>query len=83
MPNRSAAYIAPIGSPSRNSRQRLAAQLGGYEARRFAFRVWWVRDYGKALNPGDWWRWLTAREVWNPTGGMPEWVYVRRVVSGG
>ena len=27
---------------------------------------------------GDWWRWLTKREAWNPTGGMPEWLYEQR-----
>jgi hypothetical protein len=52
------------------SRERL--ELGG---RRFPFRVWWVRDYG-AITPASWWRWLTRREPWNPTGGMPEWLYV-------
>ena len=58
-------------------------RLIGYDGAEIRFRVWWVRDYGKALNPGDWARWFTARKPWNPTGGMPEWVYVRRVVSGG
>ena len=24
-----------------------------------------------------WWRWFTRREPWNPTGGMPEWLYER------
>jgi uncharacterized protein (TIGR03663 family) len=59
------------------SRARLAAQLGDFRGRRFAFRIWWVRDYG-ALTPGSFWRWLTRREPWSPTGGMPEWLYVRR-----
>jgi hypothetical protein len=36
-----------------------------------------VREYGK-ITPGSWWRWLTEREVWNPTGGMPEWLYEKR-----
>ena len=44
--------------------------------REFPFRVWWVRDYG-AMSPGNWARWLLERKVWNPTGGMPEWLYER------
>ncbi len=64
------------------SNTRLAPTLTGYDGRRFRFRVWWVRDYG-AMSAGNWWRWFSAREPWNPTGGMPEWLYVRRVVSGG
>jgi uncharacterized protein (TIGR03663 family) len=63
------------------SRNRLAPTLTGFDGRQFRFRVWWVRDYG-AQSPAAWWRWLTTREPWNPTGGMPEWVYVRRVVAG-
>lgn len=59
------------------SHDRLQSQLSGYTSREFPFRVWWVRDYGK-VNPGSWWRWLTKREVWNPTGGMPEWLYQKR-----
>jgi len=54
------------------SRDRLG--LGGRE---FPFRVWWVRDYG-AITPARWWRWLTRREPWNDTGGLPEWLYVPR-----
>ena len=58
---------------------RLDRQLrrDGYTVREFPFRVWWVRDYG-AITPASWWRWLTEREVWNPTGGMPEFIYERR-----
>ena len=48
-----------------------------YTSRQIPFRVWWVRDYG-ALSPRTAWDWLTKREPWNPTGGMPEWVYERR-----
>jgi uncharacterized protein (TIGR03663 family) len=59
------------------SHDRLAAQLGSYDERQFPFRVWWVREYGK-ITPATWWRWLTKREVWNPTGGMPEWLYEKR-----
>jgi uncharacterized protein (TIGR03663 family) len=64
------------------SQQRLAPTLTGYDGREFSFRVWWVRDYGE-MSPAKWWRWLTEREVWNPTGGMPEWIYVRRAVTAG
>jgi uncharacterized protein (TIGR03663 family) len=60
-----------------NSRARLLPQLAGYDGRRFPFRVWWVRDYGK-LDPGSAWRWISKREPWNPTGGMQEWLYVRQ-----
>lgn len=59
------------------SRERLAGQLSGYDAERFAFRVWWVRDYGK-LTPSAALDWIVNRDPWNPTGGMPEWLLVRR-----
>jgi len=59
------------------SANRLGSTLTGYDARRFRFRVWWVRDYG-AMSPGNWARWMIGRTPWNPTGGMPEWVYIRR-----
>jgi uncharacterized protein (TIGR03663 family) len=59
------------------NRDRLADQLAGYQGRRFPFRVWWVRDYGE-MSIGGWWRWFTRREPWNPTGGLPEWLYVRQ-----
>jgi hypothetical protein len=61
------------------SSQRLAPQLAAYKGRRFSFRVWWVRDYAKGT-PGAWLRWIAQRKVWNPTGGMPEYIYVRRGV---
>jgi uncharacterized protein (TIGR03663 family) len=60
------------------ARNRLVNALAGYEGRKFDFRVWWVRDYGKVWSPGNWWRWFTKREVWSPTGGMPEWLYIRK-----
>ena len=59
------------------SRERLLGELTGYDGRRFPFRVWWVRDYG-AMSVANWWRWFTRREPWNPTGGLPEWLYVRQ-----
>ncbi|HYH88764.1 MAG TPA: flippase activity-associated protein Agl23 [Solirubrobacteraceae bacterium] len=62
------------------SRERLAPNLGGYEGRRFPFRVWWVREYGQQ-SVGNWLRWFTRREPWNPTGGLPEWLFTRRDIS--
>lgn len=59
------------------SRERLAGELAGFDGRRFPFRVWWVRDYGE-MSPAAWWDWFTQREPWNPTGGLPEWLYVRQ-----
>jgi uncharacterized protein (TIGR03663 family) len=59
------------------ARTRLAPQLDAYTGREFPFRVWWVRD-GSQMSPAAWWRWLTTREPWNPTGGLPEWLYERR-----
>jgi len=59
------------------NRERLRGDLAGYDGRRFRFRVWWVRDYG-AMSLEGWWDWFTRREPWNPTGGLPEWLYVRQ-----
>jgi uncharacterized protein (TIGR03663 family) len=60
------------------SRAKLLPSLAAYEGKRFRFRVWWVRDWTKKFEPGVWWKWWTKRETWNPVGGMPEWIYVRR-----
>jgi uncharacterized protein (TIGR03663 family) len=62
------------------SRARLEPQLAGYKGRQFPFRVWWVREYGKQ-SIGGWWRWFTRRKPWNPTGGLPEWIYTRGDIS--
>jgi len=59
--------------------RRLAPQLAAFRSRRFPFRVWWVRDYAKGT-PGAWLSWLAQRKIWNPTGGLPEYLYVRRGV---
>jgi uncharacterized protein (TIGR03663 family) len=59
------------------NRDRLLDNLAGYDGRRFPFRVWWVREYGE-MSPGGWWRWVADRDTWNPTGGMPEWLYIRQ-----
>ncbi len=60
------------------SHARLANVLLDYDCRQFDFRVWWVRDYGGAINPGNVFRYITRREVWNPTGGMKEWLCTRK-----
>jgi uncharacterized protein (TIGR03663 family) len=63
---------------TQGAHDRLDPQLSkDYTSREFPFRVWWVRDYG-ALSVGAWWRWVTKREPWDATGGMPEWIYERR-----
>ena len=62
------------------SRARLEPQLTNYRGRQFPFRVWWVREYGKQ-SIGNWWRWFTRRKPWNPTGGLPEWLYTRGDIS--
>jgi uncharacterized protein (TIGR03663 family) len=54
------------------ARERLKNSLQAFREEPFRFRVWWVRDYSK-LTPASAWRWLTRREPWSPTGGMPEW----------
>jgi uncharacterized protein (TIGR03663 family) len=65
------------------SRDRLHDQLTGYRERRFRFRVWWVRgstwqEYRRTLDAGSFWDWLTRRQPWSPTGGMPEYVEWKR-----
>ncbi len=51
--------------------------LQGYDGRKFQFRVWWVRDYD-AIRPGNLFSYVTQRKVWNPTGGMKEWLYIKK-----
>ena len=58
------------------SRDHELANLRGLRGHAFPFRVWWVRDYG-AMSPRAWLHWLLQRRVWNPTGGMPLWIYER------
>jgi uncharacterized protein (TIGR03663 family) len=53
-----------------------AGQLAAYQCRQFDFRVWWVREYDK-INPKTWFKYVTEREVWNPTGGMKEWLCLK------
>lgn len=61
---------------TQGSNDRLRPQLPDYKVREFPFRVWWVRDYGE-MSPSAWIHWFTNRDPWNPTGGMPEWLYER------
>jgi uncharacterized protein (TIGR03663 family) len=75
-PDLSASGTLPAGGVAiltEGSRARLRRDLGPFRERRFPFRVWWVRDYG-ALTPASAWAWLSRREPWNATGGMPEWL---------
>jgi uncharacterized protein (TIGR03663 family) len=59
------------------NRDRLQGGLPGFVQRRISFRVWWVRDYG-AQSPSNWLRWLVQRRNWNPTGGLPEYLLIKR-----
>jgi hypothetical protein len=61
------------------ARLEQAGQLAGYQCRQFDFRVWWVREYDKinTPNPSNWFNYVTKREVWNPTGGMKEWLCLK------
>lgn len=60
------------------ARLEQAGQLAPYDGRQFDFRVWWVRDYPAGVNVGNLFRYITQRKVWNPTGGMKEWLYIKR-----
>src|SRR6185436_11991526 len=63
---------------TQGARDRLDPELRDrYSSREFPFRVWWVRDYSK-LTPRSALRWMTKREPWSATGGMPEFLYERR-----
>jgi uncharacterized protein (TIGR03663 family) len=80
-PDLSAAAALPtsdIAILTEGSRNRLRPQLRGFDERRFRFRVWWVRGANwseyRALTLSSAWRWLTRREPWSPTGGMPEYL---------
>ena len=60
------------------ARMEQAGQLAGYEGRQFDFRVWWVRERGGFVNPGNFLRYVTQRKTWNETGGMKEWLYIKQ-----
>ena len=59
------------------ARMESAGQLNGYDGRQFDFRVWWVREYDQ-IRPGNLFKYITTRKVWNPTGGMKEWLYIKK-----
>jgi uncharacterized protein (TIGR03663 family) len=63
------------------ARDKLKPNLSAYAGRPFDFRLWWVKDYKKKFSAKAWWDWFTEHKAWNPTGGMPEWLYVRRDVG--
>jgi uncharacterized protein (TIGR03663 family) len=49
----------------------------GYVMEPYAFRNWWLPDYGKAT-PGDLLRWFFTRQVWSPTGHIDQYMIVRQ-----
>jgi uncharacterized protein (TIGR03663 family) len=59
------------------NRLRLQDRLGDFRARRFHFRVWWVRDYSE-MTAGSFLDWMLTRDTWNPTGGLDAWLLVRK-----
>ena len=61
-------------------RPAAASNSADYDCRLFDFRVWWVREYGKlwGFSPANWFNYVTQREVWNPTGGMKEWLCIKK-----
>jgi uncharacterized protein (TIGR03663 family) len=61
---------------TQEARAKQGNSLAGFSGREFPFRVWWVRDYGE-MSPKNWARWFVQRRVWNPTGGLPLWIYER------
>ncbi len=63
---------------TQEAQSALGARLAGYRGRRFAFRVWWVRDWSAATSARGWWRYVADRRPWSPTGGLDEYLYVRR-----
>jgi uncharacterized protein (TIGR03663 family) len=70
------------------AKARLQGALGAYDCNQYQFRVWWVRDYGiihaadhtspGPLRPGNVLKYIVSRKVWNPTGGMKEWLCVKK-----
>jgi uncharacterized protein (TIGR03663 family) len=67
---------------------RLLKALGGYDCRQYQFRVWWVRDYGiihaadhthpGPMRPGNVLKYILTRKTWNPTGGMKQYLCVKK-----
>ena len=48
---------------------RLPSPVGGWEARPFQHRVWWVPPWDTA-SAGDWFGWVSARETFGPLGSL-------------
>ena len=59
------------------TRQLLLPKLADYRERKIDFRVWWIHNFHQ-WSVRKWWRWLIFRTPFSPTGGMWEWLYVRR-----
>ena len=70
-------FARPFSELPLLAKARLQNALGGYDGRQFQFRVWWVRDYS-AKNLKHIPEYILNRKVWNPTGGMTEWLYVKK-----
>jgi hypothetical protein len=56
----------------------LRPNLAAYAGRKFDFRVWWVKDYKKKFSPHAWAQWFVHHKAWNTTGGLQEYLLVRR-----
>jgi uncharacterized protein (TIGR03663 family) len=72
------------------AKTRLQGALGAYDCNQYQFRIWWVRDYGiihaadhtspGPMRPGNVLKYILQRKTWNPTGGMKEWLCVKKGV---
>ncbi len=72
------------------AKTRLQGALGNYDCDHYQFRIWWVRDYGiihaadhtspGPMRPGNVLKYILERKTWNPTGGMKEWLCVKKGV---
>ena len=65
-----------LTEPARPGWRRRASH--GYDGRQFDFRVWWVREYDTHDPPRQPFRYITQRKIWNPTGGMKEWLCIKK-----
>jgi uncharacterized protein (TIGR03663 family) len=91
-PDLSQAGAAPPSSDvlvlTEGSKTKFENMLTSYDCRQFQFRIWWVRDYGilKAVDktspgpmrPKALWDYITKRKTWTDTGGMKEWLCIRK-----
>ena len=53
--------------------RHLAAAIAGLKALKDR-----VAEVHGAMRPGNLFTYITQRKVWNPTGGMKEWLYVKK-----